>query len=130
MAACLAIVQREHGYVRPDAERAVADDYLGMPPISVREITTFYNMVNQQPLSSYKLSVCTNRPCQLRDGGKALHHLPQRLLMAVIPGGASAPVLPASIMMECMMDFDSIAKAGSMLGAAAVILMDETRDMV
>jgi NADH-quinone oxidoreductase subunit F len=48
----------------------------------------------------------------------------------VIPGGASAPVLPASIMMECTMDFDSIAKAGSMLGSAAVIVMDETRDMV
>jgi len=55
-------------------------------------------------------------------GGKALK--------AVIPGGSSSPVLPASIMMECTMDYDSIAKAGSMLGSGAVIVMDETRCMV
>ncbi|TFZ04631.1 NADH-quinone oxidoreductase subunit NuoF [Ramlibacter rhizophilus] len=53
-----------------------------------------------------------------------------RKLKAVIPGGSSAPVLPAEIMMGCTMDYDSIAKAGSMLGSGAVIVMDETRDMV
>ena len=53
-----------------------------------------------------------------------------RKLKAVIPGGSSAPVLPADIIMECTMDYDSIAKAGSMLGSGAVIVMDETRDMV
>ena len=53
-----------------------------------------------------------------------------RKLKAVIPGGSSAPVLPADIMMNCTMDYDSIAKAGSMLGSGAVIVMDETRDMV
>lgn len=51
-------------------------------------------------------------------------------LKAVIPGGSSAPVLPADIMMECTMDYDSIAKAGSMLGSGAVIVMDETVCMV
>ena len=51
-------------------------------------------------------------------------------LKAVIPGGSSAPVLPASVMMDCTMDYDSIAKAGSMLGSGAVIVMDETRCMV
>jgi NADH-quinone oxidoreductase subunit F len=51
-------------------------------------------------------------------------------LKAVIPGGSSAPVLPADVMMQCTMDYDSIAKAGSMLGSGAVIVMDETRDMV
>ncbi len=51
-------------------------------------------------------------------------------LKAVIPGGSSSPVLPANIMMECTMDYDSISKAGSMLGSGAVIVMDETRDMV
>jgi NADH-quinone oxidoreductase subunit F len=49
-----------------------------------------------------------------------------RKLKAVIPGGSSAPVLPADIMMECTMDYDSIAKAGSMLGSGAVIVMDDT----
>ena len=51
-------------------------------------------------------------------------------LKAVIPGGSSAPVLPADIMMDCTLDFDSIAKAGSMLGSGAVIVMDETVCMV
>ena len=53
-----------------------------------------------------------------------------RQLKAVIPGGSSAPVLPAQIMNECTMDYDSIAKAGSMLGSGAVIVMDDTRCMV
>ncbi len=53
-----------------------------------------------------------------------------RTLKAVIPGGSSAPVLPADIMMQCTMDYDSIAKAGSMLGSGAVIVMDDSRCMV
>ncbi len=51
-------------------------------------------------------------------------------LKAVIPGGSSAPVLPGHIMMDCTLDFDSIAKAGSMLGSGAVNVMDETVCMV
>jgi len=51
-------------------------------------------------------------------------------LKAVIPGGSSAPVLPGNVMMDCTMDFDCIAKAGSMLGSGAVIVMDETVCMV
>jgi len=51
-------------------------------------------------------------------------------LKAVIPGGSSAPVLPGDVMMDCTMDFDCIAKAGSMLGSGAVIVMDETVCMV
>ena len=51
-------------------------------------------------------------------------------LKAVIPGGSSAPVLPAGIMMDCTMDYDAIAKAGSMLGSGAVIVMNDTRCMV
>ena len=55
---------------------------------------------------------------------------PGRKLKAVIPGGSSMPVLPAEIMMQTDMDYDSIAKAGSMLGSGAVIVMDDTRCMV
>ena len=51
-------------------------------------------------------------------------------LKAVIPGGSSAPVLPAHIMMDMTMDYDAIAKAGSMLGSGAVIVMNDTRCMV
>jgi NADH-quinone oxidoreductase subunit F len=53
-----------------------------------------------------------------------------RKLKGVIPGGSSAPVVPGDIMMDCTMDYDSIAKAGSMLGSGAVIVMDETTCMV
>ncbi len=55
---------------------------------------------------------------------------PGRTLKAVIPGGSSMPVLPAEIMLQTDMDYDSIAKAGSMLGSGAVIVMDDTRCMV
>lgn len=53
-----------------------------------------------------------------------------RALKACIPGGSSAPVVPGNVMMECTMDYDSISKAGSMLGSGAVIIMDETTCMV
>jgi NADH-quinone oxidoreductase subunit E len=76
--ACLAIVQQEQGWVSPDSERAVAE-HLGMAPIAVHEITTFYNMYNQKPLGTYKLNVCTNLPCQLRGGAQALQHLEVKL---------------------------------------------------
>ena len=80
--ACLTIVQQEEGFVSADAERRVAD-YLGMPPIAVHEVTTFYNMYNQRPVGKYKLNVCTNLPCQLRDGAAALKHLEQKLGIAM-----------------------------------------------
>jgi len=51
-------------------------------------------------------------------------------IKAVIPGGSSAPVLPGHIIMQTDLDYDSIAKAGSMLGSGAVIVMDETTCMV
>ena len=76
--ACLAIVQQECGYISSMSERIVAE-YLGMAPMAVREVTTFYNMYNQQPVGKYKLNVCTNLPCQLRSGGQALRHLEQTL---------------------------------------------------
>ena len=76
--ACLAIVQQEQGYVSAESENSVAQ-YLGMPTIAVHEVTTFYNMYNQAPMGRFKLNVCTNLPCQLRDGAKALRHLENKL---------------------------------------------------
>jgi len=72
--ACLAIVQEERGWVSAADEQAIAG-VLGMPTIAVHEVTTFYNMYNQQPVGRYKLNVCTNLPCQLRDGQTALDHV-------------------------------------------------------
>lgn len=80
--ACLAIVQREQGFVSKEAEKEVAE-HLGMAPIAVHEVTTFYNMYNQKPVGKYKLNVCTNLPCQLRDGVNALKHLEKKLGIAM-----------------------------------------------
>jgi NADH-quinone oxidoreductase subunit E len=85
--ACLSIVQQEQGYVSAEAEEAIAA-HLGMPPIAVHEVTTFYNMYNQQPVGTFKLNVCTNLPCQLRGGQKALDHVCSRL--GVEPYGTTA----------------------------------------
>ncbi|MEN9539412.1 MAG: NADH:ubiquinone oxidoreductase 24 kD subunit [Pseudomonadota bacterium] len=76
--ACLAVVQQEQGWVSPESEQAVAD-FLGMPAMAVHEVTSFYNMYNQKPVGKFKLNVCTNLPCQLRDGKKALEHLEHKL---------------------------------------------------
>jgi NADH-quinone oxidoreductase subunit E len=53
--------------------------YLGMAPMAVHEVTTFYNMYSQHECGKYKLNVCTNLPCQLRDGQTALHYLEKKL---------------------------------------------------
>ena len=80
--ACLAIVQHEQGFVSQESEQDIAE-YLGMAQIAVHEVTTFYNMYNQRPVGKYKLNVCTNLPCQLRDGQRALHHLERKLGIAM-----------------------------------------------
>ena len=85
--ACLSIIQNERGWVSRAAEDELAA-YLGMAPIAVYEVTTFYNMYNQQPVGKFKINVCTNLPCQLRDGQAALAHICRKLDVAV--GGTTA----------------------------------------
>ena len=97
--ACLAIVQEESGFVSADSEREVAA-YLGMPPIAVHEVTTFYNMYNQRPVGKYKLNVCTNLPCQLRDGAKALKYLENKL--GITMGQTTADGLFTLQQSECL----------------------------
>ena len=97
--ACLAIVQQEQGHVSVESEAAIAA-YLGMAPIAVREVTTFYNMYNQQPVGQFKLNVCTNLPCQLRNGQQALAHLCKRL--GIDAGGTTADGLFTVQQSECL----------------------------
>jgi len=85
--ACLSIIQHERGWVSRAAEDELAE-YLGMAPIAVYEVTTFYNMYNQAPVGKFKINVCTNLPCQLRDGQAALAHVCKKLGVAV--GGTTA----------------------------------------
>jgi len=97
--ACLAIVQQQQGFVSVESEHLIAE-YLGMAPIAVHEVTTFYNMYNQQPLGRFKFNVCTNLPCQLRDGQAALDHLCDRL--GVGEGGTTADGLFTVQKSECL----------------------------
>jgi NADH-quinone oxidoreductase subunit E len=85
--ACLAIAQQELGHVSAESELEIAA-FLGMAPMAVHEVTTFYNMYNQHPVGKYKLNVCTNLPCQLRDGARALRHLEAKLGISM---GESTP---------------------------------------
>ena len=76
--ACLSIVQQEQGWVSQESEAEIAA-YLDIPEIAVHEVTTFYNMYNQQPVGKFKVAVCTNLPCLLRNGYEALQHLEKKL---------------------------------------------------
>jgi len=97
--ACLAVVQQERGWVSDESEAFVAK-VLDMPEIAVHEVTTFYNMFNQQPVGRFKLNVCTNLPCQLRGGEQALGHLCKRL--GVEQGGTTADGLFTVQQAECL----------------------------
>jgi NADH-quinone oxidoreductase subunit E len=97
--ACLAVIQQERGHVSLADEAALAA-YLRMETIAVHEVTTFYNMYNQQPVGKFKLNVCTNLPCQLRDGAHALHHLEHKL--GITMGETTADGLFTLQQSECL----------------------------
>jgi len=74
----LAIAQDEHGWISPDTIEAVAR-YLGMPPVAVEEVATFYAMYNLKPIGKYKVTICTNLPCALQGATSAAEHLKRKL---------------------------------------------------
>jgi len=76
--AALAIAQDELGWLSKEAMEEVAD-YLGMPPIAVYEVATFYSMYNLKPIGRHKIAICTNLPCALSGATRAAGHLKQRL---------------------------------------------------
>ncbi|MDP2639883.1 MAG: NADH-quinone oxidoreductase subunit NuoE [Betaproteobacteria bacterium] len=76
--AALAIAQDEKGWLATETMDYVAH-YLGMPPIAVYEVASFYNMYNLEPGGRHKLTVCTNLPCALSGGADAAEHLKQCL---------------------------------------------------
>ena len=97
--ACLSIAQQEQGFVSAESERVIAE-LLGMAPMAVHEVTTFYNMYNQQPVGKFKINVCTNLPCQLRNGQGALLHMAKKLGIEV--GGTTPDGLFTLQPGECM----------------------------
>ena len=76
--AALAIAQDAKGWLSPDVIQDVAA-YLEMPAIAVQEVATFYTMYNLKPVGKYKLTICTNLPCQLTQGDRAAAYLKQKL---------------------------------------------------
>jgi NADH-quinone oxidoreductase subunit E len=74
----LAFAQDEHGWLSTDVMDAVAH-YLGMPPVWVYEVATFYTMYNMKPQGRFKIVVCTNLPCALSGANEAAEHLKQKL---------------------------------------------------
>ena len=76
--AALAIAQDEKGWLSTETMDWVAH-YLGMPPIAVYEVASFYNMYNLEPGGRHKVTVCTNLPCALSGGADAAEHLKQCL---------------------------------------------------
>ncbi|MDB5906051.1 MAG: nuoE [Massilia sp.] len=76
--AALGIAQDQYGWLPPELMLEVAN-YLGMPPIAVEEVATFYNMYNIKPVGKVKISVCTNLPCQLSGGESAGEYLKKKL---------------------------------------------------
>jgi len=74
----LAFAQDEHGWLSTDLMDAVAR-YLGMPPVAVYEVATFYTMYNLKPMGRFKITVCTNLPCALSGANVAAEHLKAKL---------------------------------------------------
>jgi NADH-quinone oxidoreductase subunit E len=74
----LAIVQDERGWLNTESMDEVAQ-YIGMPPVAVYEVATFYNMYNLKPMGTHKITVCTNLPCALSGGVDAAEYLKQKL---------------------------------------------------
>lgn len=74
----LAIAQQEKSWVSEDVIEFVAT-YLGMPPIAVWEVATFYGMYNLDKPGQFKITICTNLPCALRGAGEAAEHLKKKL---------------------------------------------------
>ena len=76
--AALAIAQMEKGWLSTETIEDVAG-YLGMAPVAVYEVATFYNMYDLAPVGQYKITVCTNLPCALSGGVHAADYLKQKL---------------------------------------------------
>jgi NADH-quinone oxidoreductase subunit E len=76
--AALAIGQREVGWMSPELIEDVAR-VLEMPPIAVHEVASFYTMYNKKPMGKFKLTVCTNLPCQLRNAESIVEYMQAKL---------------------------------------------------
>ena len=111
--AALAIAQDEKGWLANETMDFVAN-YLGMPPVAVYEVATFYNMYVLKPGARHKITVCTNLPCALSGGVDAAEHLKHKLGIGFNEISAEGVMLKEG---ECM----------GACGDAPVLLVDNKR---
>ena len=112
--AALAFAQDEHGWLSTDTWMP-SRSYLGMPPVAVYEVATFYTMYNLKPLGRFKITICTNLPCALSGANDAAEHLKR--------SSASASTRPRA-------DGKFTLKEGECMGAcgdAPVLLVNDQR---
>jgi NADH-quinone oxidoreductase E subunit len=95
----LHLVQKERGFIGPDDERAVAA-ILGLRPVSVREVLTFYTMFRRAPSGRRLLQVCTNLACTIRGGERILDFL--RKILEIEPGQTTPDGQFTLIEVECL----------------------------
>jgi NADH-quinone oxidoreductase subunit E len=111
--AALDIAQDQHGWISNEVMEEVAR-VLGMAPVHVYEVATFYNMYNLKPLGKHKVVVCTNLPCALSGGVDAAEHLKRRLGVEFNETSAEGVTLKEG---ECM----------GACGDAPVLIVDNKR---
>ena len=109
----LRIAQDQHGWLSNELMEEVAT-YLGMPPVWVYEVATFYNMYNLKPLAKHKVVICTNLPCALSGAEQAAGHLKAKLGCGFGETSASGVTLKEG---ECM----------GACGDAPVLIVDNKR---
>jgi len=112
--AALAIAQDQHGWLPSEVMEAVAG-VLGMAPVAVYEVASFYNMYDLKPAGRHKVAVCTNLPCALSGGVAAAEHLKSRLGVGF--GGTTADGCITLKEGECM----------GACGDAPVLIVDNKR---
>lgn len=95
----LHITQQEFGFISPDSEKLVAE-ILGIKPIRVREVVTFYTMLNREPIGKYYIQVCSNLSCTLLGSEKLIDYLKGKL--GIEPGQTTKDKKFTLSLVECL----------------------------
>ncbi len=95
----LHITQQEFGFISPDSEKLVAE-ILGIKPIRVREVVTFYTMLKREPIGKYYIQVCSNLSCALLGSEKLIDYLKEKL--GIEPGQTTKDKKFTLSLVECL----------------------------
>jgi NADH-quinone oxidoreductase E subunit len=95
----LHIAQQEFGFISPDSEKLIAN-ILGIRPVRVREVVTFYTMLNREPVGKYHIQVCSNLSCSLLGAEKLIDYLKEKL--GIEPGQTTEDKKFTLSLVECL----------------------------